>query len=624
MIDPFVFERLSERCRMLSRKKRDNLQQLDELTNFVELEADAYTLLTHLKETYAGKAVKLYSELLTSLVKEVMGENAQPIILKPYLHKNMSALDVLVDNDGVYEDVIQSRGGSLINILATGFRFISLALTNQRRFIVLDEPDCWLAPHLVPAYYRVVEQLCAKLSVQAVIISHKEDPESDTAQCISLRRVDGKVVANVDQFATAIEEDHEGLVGAEYHKGLQIKKIELNQFTSHESTQLELGPGLTLISGENDLGKSNITRAIRGFATNSRRADLIMNHKSAASVSFTVEDDVKVTWSLERGSNNQVHGNYSASNAHGEILEVKSKATGIPDFISEIMAMGEKQGSVDAHIGQQTDAAFVLSPTISAYQRAKTINLGSDFKVIDTAISLHRDKMRDANRDIKRLRNDIDEINDSLKPYTLLDDIEALKELLVKFEGPLNQLSKDISSIEAFNQQRLAIPEGVDGVELLCELSSVAKQFNSFVDDAKQIGSYAKLNRALETHEELSEFSGVIGDACDLLAEWSNLSGVLEKVLDRKDADALTLANSLQRDIAALQSSSSIYENQLHLLSQYNEAKKGLERTRGEVNSMVEQKQTVIQRAQAIGDHSLRCPTCSQSLLHESEKGGGV
>ena len=47
-----------------------------------------------------------------------------------------------------------------------------------------------------------------------------------------------------------------------------IKKIVIDNFMAHERTELELGPGVTVLTGPNNTGKSAIVEALRCVATN--------------------------------------------------------------------------------------------------------------------------------------------------------------------------------------------------------------------------------------------------------------------------------------------------------------------------------------------------------------------
>jgi len=82
-----------------------------------------------------------------------------------------------VERDGHKEDVQRGQGGSVQNILSVGLRMFALANLDgdeHRRFLVLDEQDCWLRPELVPRLVRIVHQAAKELGFQVIMISHHD------------------------------------------------------------------------------------------------------------------------------------------------------------------------------------------------------------------------------------------------------------------------------------------------------------------------------------------------------------------------------------------------------------------------------------------------------------------
>jgi predicted ATP-dependent endonuclease of OLD family len=47
-----------------------------------------------------------------------------------------------------------------------------------------------------------------------------------------------------------------------------IKRIKIKDYMAHEDTDLELGPGVTVLTGPNSSGKSAVVEALRSVAQN--------------------------------------------------------------------------------------------------------------------------------------------------------------------------------------------------------------------------------------------------------------------------------------------------------------------------------------------------------------------
>ena len=54
-----------------------------------------------------------------------------------------------------------------------------------------------------------------------------------------------------------------------------IKKIIIDNFQSHEHTEIEFGPGLNVIVGPSDYGKSAVVRALRWVLYNEPRGAVL-------------------------------------------------------------------------------------------------------------------------------------------------------------------------------------------------------------------------------------------------------------------------------------------------------------------------------------------------------------
>ena len=70
---------------------------------------------------------------------------------------------------------MRGQGGSVANIVSVGLRMFAITTLDERRhrrFLVLDEQDCWLHPDLVSKLVRIVQEAGAALGFQVLMISH--------------------------------------------------------------------------------------------------------------------------------------------------------------------------------------------------------------------------------------------------------------------------------------------------------------------------------------------------------------------------------------------------------------------------------------------------------------------
>ena len=52
------------------------------------------------------------------------------------------------------------------------FALMSLPESEHRRFLVLDEQDCWLKPEIVPRFIKIIHEASTALGFQVLMISH--------------------------------------------------------------------------------------------------------------------------------------------------------------------------------------------------------------------------------------------------------------------------------------------------------------------------------------------------------------------------------------------------------------------------------------------------------------------
>ena len=72
---------------------------------------------------------------------------------------------------------MRGQGGSVANIVSVGLRMFAITTLDQRRhrkFLVLDEQDCWLHPELVPRLVKIVREAGQALGFQVLMISHHD------------------------------------------------------------------------------------------------------------------------------------------------------------------------------------------------------------------------------------------------------------------------------------------------------------------------------------------------------------------------------------------------------------------------------------------------------------------
>jgi hypothetical protein len=170
------FDELVGLRRSVLREHADRSERLKAIAEYLGIADAVESALDKLSEQLFGAVTKTIEENLTIALQEVL---EQPICLRAErdFKRGGATMDFHVLRDGQREDILRGTGGSVANILSVGLRLFALVTLDKkehRRFLVLDEQDCWLRPDLVPRLVKIVQRAGKELGFQVVMISHHE------------------------------------------------------------------------------------------------------------------------------------------------------------------------------------------------------------------------------------------------------------------------------------------------------------------------------------------------------------------------------------------------------------------------------------------------------------------
>lgn len=149
---------------------------LDRVRAYLGIAGRVTDALEVLSQQLFQELLGVIEQKLTIALQEVLD---QPITLKARADWKRSAASVefWVERNGQQEDILRGQGGSVANVLSIGLRMFALTTldeTSHRRFLVLDEQDCWLRPDLVPRLVKIVHDAGKALGFQTLMISHHD------------------------------------------------------------------------------------------------------------------------------------------------------------------------------------------------------------------------------------------------------------------------------------------------------------------------------------------------------------------------------------------------------------------------------------------------------------------
>ena len=220
-----------------------------------------------------------------------------------------------------------------------------------------------------------------------------------------------------------------------------IKKIQIQNFQSHKETTLRLDPGVNIIVGTTDSGKTSILRALRWVIWNRPSGDdfrswwggntsveVIINERNSP------EPDKDFTSIIRSKSdkNNQYFLN-------GTDNVFKAIGTDVPQEVKDILNVSE------VNLQRQLDSPFLLTETPGNV--AKHFNKIAHLDIIDTSVSNISSWIRGINGEIKHQEKSLVELKEAKKKFKYLKDMEKDVLFLEEKKEEIDKLYNDLEKL---------------------------------------------------------------------------------------------------------------------------------------------------------------------------------
>ena len=425
---------------------RDNLQTLEGQVSIAKgrlaLRPEIERLLDALAHRAHERSVGHYEHLLSAIVKDVLPEGGQRVHLTLETRRDLPALSFSVTReaaDGLgedLEDILDGNGGSLTNVVVAGLRYIALARSGHRPFVILDEPDCWLPPGRIPAFAGVIGQLARgrggeQGGIQTLLISHHDAALFEMGYIVHLtRNGTNGVTASCPQG-----EVHDFPPG---HPG--VRRIRLINCRAHEDTVIPLSPGVTLLTGDSNVGKSAVVGALRAVAYGEGSDDLIRHGCAQASVEIDFADGERLTFERRRKGNPRTL--YRLTDASGAVLHEGGAGREVPDWASAKLGIARVDG-LDVQISNQKKPVFLLDEPDT--KRAAILSVGRESGILDRLRRVWKRQIDDDRRTVREGE----------------EAIARLRATLAAFSGTLEDAGNRVAGLrqarEALDQERLRL-----------------------------------------------------------------------------------------------------------------------------------------------------------------------
>lgn len=350
------FAALQGQARELNSQKTGLSREISLAKARIAMAPEATEAFNYLQEKAHAKAVGEFEDLLSAFVADVVPE-AGSICLELGTERGAPSLDIRLDNNGDLEDILDGNGGGLTNVVVTGLTYAARSRTETRPFVVLDEPDCWLKAHRVPAFTKVIAEVANPrvlddgseyLGCQTLMISHNDlslmaegahihavQVEKDLMAFAARIGADVRYVGSPTERAHVVfvpgrgkgkdaievryrddsapltgaedEEEDDRIAGFPYLESVEgsrawpskatvgVRWVEVENLRRHLKSRMDLSSGLNVLTGDINGGKSTLfITSFRAMAYGESDDTMIRHGADEFVVRMGLENDVVV------------------------------------------------------------------------------------------------------------------------------------------------------------------------------------------------------------------------------------------------------------------------------------------------------------------------------------------
>lgn len=209
----------------------------------------------------------------------------------------------------------------------------------------------------------------------------------------------------------------------------QVARLLVENFQSHERSELSFGSGLNAIVGPSDNGKSALLRALRWALYNEPRGnDFVRSGARECRVTVTLSDGVTIVRELLLTKSGAAGRNRYLLTLPGKEAQVfEGFGTEVPAEV--VRAHGMPQVVLDADkrvvlsLATQLEGPFMMTETGST--RARAIGRLLGVHVVDAATRGTQRDLRSVRAEVVRLEKELERYDSELQPYADIPEQEA-------------------------------------------------------------------------------------------------------------------------------------------------------------------------------------------------------
>lgn len=432
-----------------------------------DLKPEVDSVIEELQKRAHERSVGSFERMLTGITDDVLPDyqGRRQVKLDLYNERNMPALDIYVDHQGNREEI---TSGAVANVVSTGLRFISLARSSARRLLVLDEADCWIDGVAVQNYFNVVNQLSRDAGIQTIVITHHD--LSSFSEDFRIYRITD--IASPDGIdARGMDLVSAGRMAPNELNPNHISFISAKNVEAYPGSGIELSPGVTVIQGANQRGKSAWRRMLDAALMADAGESIIRHKNDTAEIAVGFADGRVLEYQrFRKGATKAEFALHSPASWDERLAgaSLKSLRDGpipalhhtvgakCPEWLPGETGVYEIDG-INVQLWGQFSPVFMLDKPASA--RASLLSIGRESGYLYAMSETYKADLKDDSLVVAKGEKEIAAIRGTTK------ELQVLPELIGRIDGLqgaallINEEAKEIKEIAQISAQLSALRE---------------------------------------------------------------------------------------------------------------------------------------------------------------------
>jgi exonuclease SbcC len=266
-----------------------------------------------------------------------------------------------------------------------------------------------------------------------------------------------------------------------------LSRIHIQNFESHQDTEVEFLPGVNVVVGLSDAGKSALFRATNWVLFNRPSGDgFIRQGESTAQVEVELDGRHSVT--RRKGK--------SVNSYHLDGQEFKAFGNDVPEEIARVANLDR-----GTNVQGQVDPLFLLQS--SPGEVARHFNGVAGLDAIDTSLSNLQSWERASKKDLDRDQQQAKSLEDDLSRYEHLDDLGAQIQAAEELEGQLYEKRDRAKKLRWVVEQIRASQERVRSLEEVTAWRPKLEEADRLYRQLRE--KYAPLSRLRKARKQYAE-----------------------------------------------------------------------------------------------------------------------